>query len=98
MVDSLRTCRKKENMRKEEATLLLLLAHLKVWLVPAPSTEMELLSMSKPVTMEEAFMKTFAISSEEGLNVGLKARSRSLMTDPFLHKQRRNFQLKMSEW
>lgn len=71
-----------------------ILTHLEILLVPMPSTEMELPSMSKPLTTEEALIKTFAISVWWGTDALSKPSLASLITDPFLPKQTRKFTLK----
>lgn len=53
-----------------------------------PFTEMELPSMSKPVTSEDAFIKTLVISVLLGTFVLSKITFISLMTDPFLQMDR----------
>lgn len=58
-----------------------------MWLTPleaAPSTVMELLSMSKPVTF--ALIKTFAMALLEGTDVLINVASMLVMTDPLLNE------------
>ena len=51
---------------------------------------MELPSMSKPLTLEAASIKTFAIAVLLGTFVLSKLTFMKLMTDPFLWKEKEN--------